>query len=60
MSRIIFGSSNGFGPCLFPDLDTARVILSGIEIIHMVRKGQVKHAHNLPPSLAGQFHLLAA
>jgi outer membrane protein W len=36
------------------------VILSGIEIIHMVRKGQVKHAHNLPPSLAGQFHLLAA
>ena len=45
---------------MFPDLDTARVILSGIEIIHMVRKEQVKHAPNLPPSLAGQFHLLAA
>jgi hypothetical protein len=36
------------------------VILSGIEIIYMLRKEQVKHAPNLPPSLAGQFHLLAA
>jgi hypothetical protein len=36
------------------------VILSGIEIIHMVRKKQLKHARNLPPSLARQFHLLAA
>jgi transposase-like protein len=39
---------------------TARVILGGIEIIHMMRKGQAKYAYNSQPSLAEQFELLAA
>jgi putative transposase len=36
------------------------VILGGIEMIHMMRKGQAKYACHQPPSLAEQFHLLAA
>jgi hypothetical protein len=39
---------------------SARVILSGIEMIHMMRKGQAKYACNLPLSLAEQFDELAA
>jgi transposase-like protein len=39
---------------------TARVILDGIEMIHMTRKQQAKYARNPQPSLAEQFDLLAA
>jgi putative transposase len=44
----------------FKSMNSARVILGGIEMVHMMRKGQAKYAHNLQPSLAEQFNLLAA
>ena len=44
----------------FQSMATARVILGGIEMIHMMRKQQVKYAYNPQPSLAEQFDLLAA
>ncbi|WP_201865147.1 DDE-type integrase/transposase/recombinase, partial [Microvirga soli] len=44
----------------FKFLNNARVILGGIELVHMMRKGQAKYAHNLQLSLAEQFDLLAA
>ena len=37
----------------------ARVILGGIEMVHMMRKQQAKYACNRQPSLAEQFELLA-
>jgi hypothetical protein len=36
------------------------VILDGIELVHMMRKGQAKYASNSQPSLAERFELLAA
>ena len=44
----------------FQSAATARVILGGIEMVHMMRKQQAKYACNRQPSLAEQFHLLAA
>jgi transposase-like protein len=44
----------------FKSANSARVILSGIEMIHMMRKGQAKYAYNPQPSLVEQFDLLAA
>jgi transposase-like protein len=44
----------------FKSMASARTILSGIEMVHMMQKGQAKYAHNPPPSLAEQFDLLAA
>jgi transposase-like protein len=44
----------------FKSMTSARVILGGIEMIHMMRKGQAKYACNPQPSLAEQFDLLAA
>jgi putative transposase len=44
----------------FKSLNCARVILGGIEMIHMMRKGQAKYAQNLQSSLAKQFDLLTA
>jgi transposase-like protein len=44
----------------FKSSNSARAILGGIELVHMMRKGQAKYARNLQPSLAGQFDLLAA
>jgi transposase-like protein len=44
----------------FQSTTTARVILSGIEMICMMRKQQVKYACTQQPSLAEQFALLAA
>ncbi|MBM1175597.1 IS6 family transposase [Microvirga arabica] len=44
----------------FKAITTAQVILSGIEMIHMMRKGQAKYACNQRLSLAEQFELLAA
>jgi len=39
---------------------SARVILSGIEMVHMMRKGQAKYACNPQLSPAEQFNVLAA
>jgi putative transposase len=44
----------------FKSADSAREILGGIELVHMMRKQQAKYACNQPLSLAEQFHLLAA
>jgi putative transposase len=44
----------------FKSAASARTILSGIEMVHMMRKGQAKYACNPHPSLAEQFDLLAA
>jgi transposase-like protein len=39
---------------------SARVILGGIEMVHMMRKQQAKYVCYPQPSLAEQFDLLAA
>jgi putative transposase len=44
----------------FQSMVTARVILGGIEMIHIMLKGQAKYACHQQPSLAEQFHPLAA
>jgi len=44
----------------FKSADSARVILGGIELIHMLRKQQAKYACNQQLSLAEQFERLAA
>jgi transposase-like protein len=44
----------------FKSTTTARVILSGIEMVHMMRKQQAEYACYPQPSLAEQFDLLAA
>ena len=44
----------------FKSADSARVILGGIEMIHMMRKQQAKYACSQQPSLAEQFDLLTA
>ena len=44
----------------FKSVASARVILGGIEMIHMMREQQAKYACNWQPLLAEQFELLAA
>ncbi len=44
----------------FKSIASTRAILGGIEMVHMMRKGQGKYACRLQVSLAEQFHLLAA
>jgi transposase-like protein len=44
----------------FKSIATARVILGGIEMIHMMRKGQAKYVDTQQPSLTEQFERLAA
>jgi transposase-like protein len=44
----------------FKTIDSARIILGGIEMIHMMRKRQGRFAFNPRPSLAEQFDILAA
>ncbi|KAE8754031.1 IS6 family transposase [Paraburkholderia madseniana] len=43
----------------FKDFNCARVILSGIELMHMIRKGQMKCLGKTAPSAAEQFYSLA-
>ncbi len=43
----------------FKDFRCARIILSGIEIMHMIAKGQMKHTGKIKPSAASQFYSLA-
>jgi transposase-like protein len=44
----------------FQSVASAKVILGGIEMIHMMRKQQAKYAWRPTPSLAEQFEMLAA
>jgi transposase-like protein len=44
----------------FQSVASAKVILGGIEMIHMMRKQQAKYARNPVSSLAEQFEMLAA
>ncbi|MBD2751170.1 IS6 family transposase [Microvirga sp. BT688] len=44
----------------FKSSNSARAILGGIEMVHMMRKQQGKYARNPQPSLIEQFELLAA
>ncbi|WP_262300089.1 IS6 family transposase [Microvirga sesbaniae] len=44
----------------FKAVNSARAIVGGIEMIHMMREGQAKYACKAQPSLAEQFNLLAA
>jgi transposase-like protein len=43
----------------FKSAASARVILGGIELIHMMHKHQAKYTCRQQLSLSGQFHLLA-
>lgn len=44
----------------FKSMASAEIILSGIEMIHMMRKRQARFAYNPRPSIAEQFEILAA
>jgi putative transposase len=44
----------------FKSQATAEIILSGIEMVHMMRKRQARYAFNPNPPLAEQFEILAA
>ncbi len=44
----------------FKSMATADAILSGIEMVHMMRKRQARFAYNPHPSIAEQFEILAA
>jgi transposase-like protein len=44
----------------FKSVNSARAILSGIEMVHMMRKGQAKYACKSNLSLVEQFDRLAA
>jgi len=44
----------------FKSFRTARVILTGIELVHMIRKGQLRTVGRTTPSFAQQFYSLAA
>jgi transposase-like protein len=44
----------------FKSVASAWAILGGIEMVHMMRKGQAKYACHSNPSLAEQFERLAA
>ncbi|MDH6153450.1 MULTISPECIES: IS6 family transposase [Paraburkholderia] len=44
----------------FKDFRCARIILSGIETMHMIRKGQMKDSGGVPRTAADQFYSLVA
>ena len=44
----------------FKSQASAAMILSGIEMIHMMRKRQAKYAYNPGPTIAEQFDILGA
>ncbi|WP_090811895.1 IS6 family transposase [Paraburkholderia tuberum] len=43
----------------FKDFSSARTLLSGIELMHMIAKGQMRDSGKLKPSAARQFYSLA-
>jgi transposase-like protein len=44
----------------FKKFGCARILLNGIELMHMINKGQMKNYSDLRPTPAQQFHSLAA
>jgi putative transposase len=44
----------------FKSTKSARVVLGGIEMVHMMRKGQAPYARSSELSFAEQFNILAA
>lgn len=44
----------------FKSLKAADIIVSGVELIHMMRKRQARFAYDPAPTLAEQFNILAA
>jgi hypothetical protein len=44
----------------FKDFNCARVILSGIELMHMIKKGQMQGSSKTPLSVAQQFYSLVS
>lgn len=44
----------------FKSMTCAATILSGIEMVHMMRKRQARYAYRPAPSIAEQFEILAA
>jgi len=44
----------------FKDFNCARVILSGIEVMHMIKKGQMQYASKNAPTAAQQFYSLVS
>jgi transposase-like protein len=44
----------------FKSMAPARAILSAIEMVHMMRKGQARYVSSSQLSLAEQFNILAA
>jgi putative transposase len=42
------------------DFKWARVILSGIEVMHMIKKGQMQYAGKITPTAAQQFYSLVS
>jgi putative transposase len=44
----------------FKSMANAEIILSGIKMVHMMRKRQARFAYNPRPSIAEQFEMLAA
>jgi len=44
----------------FKDFRCARILLGGIEVMHMIVKGQMNCARGTQPSAADQFYSLAA
>jgi transposase-like protein len=44
----------------FKSMTSAATILSGIELVHMMRKRQARYAYNPAPSLREHFEILAA
>jgi putative transposase len=44
----------------FKSVTCTATILSGIEMVHMMRKRQARYAYNPSPLLAEQFEILAA
>ena len=44
----------------FKSFHSARVTLQGIELMHLIKKGQMSAAHSQNLSAAGQFYSLAA
>lgn len=44
----------------FKSMASARVMLDGIEMVHIMRKLQARFVYNPCPSIAEQFEILAA
>lgn len=44
----------------FRSQPSAAIILSGIEVVHIMRKRQARNAYSPAPSVAEQFEILAA